>query len=563
MTRVTKILGTAGAGKSTTAREEIVNELANGTEPRETCICSFTRAAVSDIREGVEEAVNSEKGLPLHFADEVSVLTFNALCLRAAREGGFEDSELIALDKKRDEEAFQAFFESEMPQFEFSTPNPDDFEFDTTGAKMVAAYNNIRALGCTEIEDFARQSQGMNLGCTRPEFLQFVKRWGEWKRETGNRQHADYVQYVRERELVPRRRDGGDYRVLVIDEFQDLSPHQYSVYKLWRDSGEFDRIIIAGDAAQSIYGFRGANPVYLIRTPADKVIELSESHRCAPEVMKYANKLIAGEGYYESKLSSARDDDIPGTVEENYRVDGLKGVIPLVKAYVEESGSVFLLARRNKDVTKLARVLTEGGIPHTSVSPAGADKHEGLWYWDYPLNSLLVLFRNWARGLPVSPKRVESFLKNTTLENEYTYRVNVGVTKILQEDEAAPQPTENGKLPPEVMAYMTGFQTVRQALDALDLEEKRVEALRNALNANAESPPTQVRIGTIHSSKGLTADSCILFGDTTATRLKTLNKGGEEFREEKRLYFVGVTRARGGVSIVSGLFGSERSPVLA
>jgi superfamily I DNA/RNA helicase len=51
-------------------------------------------------------------------------------------------------------------------------------------------------------------------------------------------------------------------------------------------------------------------------------------------------------------------------------------------------------------------------------------------------------------------------------------------------------------------------------------------------------------------------------GYTTGQRLKTLNEGGEELAEEKRLYHVGVTRAQDSVVIVSGVFGSERSPVL-
>jgi superfamily I DNA/RNA helicase len=51
-------------------------------------------------------------------------------------------------------------------------------------------------------------------------------------------------------------------------------------------------------------------------------------------------------------------------------------------------------------------------------------------------------------------------------------------------------------------------------------------------------------------------------GYTSGKRLKKLNKGGEELREEKRLYHVGVTRARDSVFVVGGLFGSDWSPVL-
>ena len=562
MTHVTKIKGCAGAGKSYRTREEIVAELETGVAPVETCISSFTRAACADIREGVEEAVGSQEGLPESFADEVEVSTFNALCLRAARADGFEDEELIALDSHSDEEYFKAFFAEEMPRYSFKTPNPEDYEIDSAGAKMVNAFKRMRGMGHNDIDDFARESKSMDLGCPRPEFLIFVALWSSWKRETGYRQHSDYVAYVRENELVPERDNGEKYRVLVVDEFQDLSPLQYAVYAMWRDSGEFDRVIIAGDAAQSIYGFRGADPRYFERTPADEEIELAESRRCAPDVIEYADQIIAGEGYFSSKLSSVREDDVRGLVKDNYRVDDLKGLSRLVKKHTENFGSTFVLARRNKDVGKIAKALNEAGIPHTSVSPAAAEKYEGLWYWDDPLPDLRLLFRNWERGKLLSPLWVRAFLKHSTIENEYTYRVDYGVERLLREDEDAPEPNRHGMCPPEVMDYVTDGMSVAEALASLDLDEARVDALKNALRSGVNAGPSQVRVGTIHSSKGLECDAAIIMGYTTGKRLTKLNEVGEELREEKRLYHVGVTRARDSVFVVGGLFGSDWSPVL-
>jgi superfamily I DNA/RNA helicase len=532
-------------------------------EPRGSCIASFTRAATEDVNEGLAEAVEENDEYPESFAD-VDVVTFNALCLRAARMDGFEDSDLISLDAKGDEEVFRAFFAEEMPGITFKTPNPEDFEIDSPGAKMVHEYNLIRAEGGTDIADFARESQGRDLGCQRPDFLRFVALWQTWKRETGNRQHDDYVEYVLDNELVPDVPGSDDsYNVLVVDEFQDLNPIQYVVYKLWRESDEFDRIIIAGDAAQSIYGFRGADPRYFVHTPADEVIELAESRRCAPEVIEYADSLIAGEDYFESKLSSAREDnDFRGMVKD-YSVSDLDALTRLVRKHTDMFNSTYVLARRNKDVGKIARALNRAGIPHLSVSPAAAGKHEGLWYWDEPLGDLLVLFRNWENRKTLSPLWVNEFLKNTTVENVYSENAKLGIKYLLKNAPAdAPEMTRHGMCPPEVMDYVTDGMSVAEALVSLDLNEARVDALKNALRSGTNAGPSQVRAGTIHSSKGLECDAAIIMGYTTGQRLKTLNEGGEELAEEKRLYHVGVTRAQDSVVIVSGVFGSERSPVL-
>lgn len=565
MTRVTKVKGCAGAGKSHTTRELLFAAFADrDVEPWQSCIASFTRAATEDVEGGLTEAVEDNDEYPESFAD-VDVVTFNALCLRAARGDGFKHSELISLDSKGDEEVFREFFDDEMPRISFSTPKPEDFGIDSLGAKMVHEYNLIRAEGGTNIEDFARESQSRDLGCSRPDFLRFVAVWTVWKRETGNRQHDDYVEYVLGNELVPDiPGSDGSYNVLVVDEFQDLNPIQYAVYKLWRDSGEFDHIIIAGDAAQSIYGFRGADPRYFVHTPADEVIELAESYRCAPKIIEYADRLIAGEGYFESKLSSARKDkDVRGMVKD-YSVTNLDALTRLVRNHTNTFNSTYVLARRNKDVGMIARALNRAGIPHLSVSPAAAEKHEGLWYWDEPLPDLLLLFRNWENQKTLSPLWVNEFLKNTTVENVYSDNAKLGIKHLIKNAPAdAPDLTRRGMCPPEVMDYVTDGMSLAEALASLDLEEGRVEALKSALRSEHPISPSQIKIGTIHSSKGLEAEAVILMANSSATRAKKLGTDVDARAEEKRLYHVGVTRAKDSVLLVSGLFGSKRSPVLA
>src|SRR5699024_8421063 len=92
-----------------------------------------------------------------------------------------------------------------------------------------------------------------------------LRSWDAYKRNAEPRrfEHHDYVDACLKRDYAP------EVRLLCIDEFQDLSPVEYALYKLWRDSGEIDWIYVAGDVNQSIYSFRCATPFYLSATDVD------------------------------------------------------------------------------------------------------------------------------------------------------------------------------------------------------------------------------------------------------------------------------------------------------
>lgn len=95
-------------------------------------------------------------------------------------------------------------------------------------------------------------------------------------------EHADYVDAVIDENLTP------PADVLFIDEFQDLSPQEYLLYKTWRDSGEIDEIYIAGDPNQSVYSFRAGTPLYFEETDSDADVMLKETHRCPDDIATVA-----------------------------------------------------------------------------------------------------------------------------------------------------------------------------------------------------------------------------------------------------------------------------------
>jgi len=132
-----------------------------------------------------------------------------------------------------------------------------------------------------------------------------MESWDRYKTEQGYHQHDDYIREVWDQSRsLP-------VTTLFIDEFQDLNPLQYAVYKTWRNSDMIDRIYIAGDPNQSVYSFRGADPKYFVETAADSVERQSKSYRCPTTIVERANRILGNQG--EMTMQARRTG---GRVEE-------------------------------------------------------------------------------------------------------------------------------------------------------------------------------------------------------------------------------------------------------
>ncbi|MGO4582467.1 ATP-dependent DNA helicase UvrD2 [Arthrobacter sp. 2RAF6] len=84
------------------------------------------------------------------------------------------------------------------------------------------------------------------------------------------------------------------YRHFVVDEYQDVSPLQQRLLELWL--GGRDELCVVGDSSQTIYSFTGASPRHLLgfkgRYPSATVVKLVRDYRSTPQVVKLANDLL-------------------------------------------------------------------------------------------------------------------------------------------------------------------------------------------------------------------------------------------------------------------------------
>ena len=166
------------------------------------------------------------------------------------------------------------------------------------------------------------------------------------------------------------------YHAFTVDEYQDVNLLQQTLLDAWL--GPRDDLCVVGDDYQSIYGFTGATPDYLLgvpeRFPNAAVIRLEENYRSTPEVLELANRLVPKLGGAEKTLRPVRpagpEPDVrpfaTPEAEAEHLVERIRGAgCPL-----EE---IAILCRTHARLADFEAVLAEAGIPHQGASLLARD----------------------------------------------------------------------------------------------------------------------------------------------------------------------------------------------
>ncbi|MGW0161856.1 ATP-dependent DNA helicase UvrD2 [Mycobacterium sp. NPDC003323] len=324
------------------------------------------------------------------------------------------------------------------------------------------------------------------------------------------------------------------YRCFVVDEYQDVTPLQQRVLDAWL--GNRDDLTVVGDANQTIYSFTGATPRYLLdfsrRFPEATVVRLERDYRSTPEVVSLANRVIAAARgrMAGSKLHLVGQRDPgpkPSFAEYPDEVAEAAAVAKKVKKLIESgtaAAEIAVLYRINAQSEVYEEALTEAGI---AFQVRGG---EGFFSRQEIRQALIALQRNVDRDTEGDlPAFVRAILEPLGL----TAEPPTG-TKARERWEALLALAE---LVDEEVAQ-------RPSLDLAGL----LAELRQ--RADARHPPVVqgVTLASLHAAKGLEWDAVFLVGlaDGTLPISHALSHGpdSEAVEEERRLLYVGVTRAR-------------------
>ncbi|MDI2131033.1 ATP-dependent DNA helicase UvrD2 [Yinghuangia seranimata] len=324
------------------------------------------------------------------------------------------------------------------------------------------------------------------------------------------------------------------YRHFTVDEYQDVNPLQQRLLDLW--SGSARSLCVVGDASQTIYSFTGATPAFLLgfrhRHRDAEVVELVRDYRSTPQVVNLANRLLThatGEAAkHRLELVSQRDaGPEPEFTEYPDEPAEAEGVARRVKALLAKgvrAAEIAVLFRTNSQSESYEQALADLGVPYVL---RGAER-----FFERPeVRQAAVLLRGAARSAGDG--------SGGGLAAE--------VGAVLASGGWAPEPpTGSGQVRErwESLAALVrlaeDFAAGRPGATLQDFVDELAE------RANAQHAPTVegVTLASLHAAKGLEWDAVFLVGLTEGMMPITYADTDEKVEEERRLLYVGITRAR-------------------
>ena len=330
------------------------------------------------------------------------------------------------------------------------------------------------------------------------------------------------------------------YRHFVVDEYQDVSPLQQRLLDAWL--GDRDDLCVVGDANQTIYSFAGATPEHLLgfrrRFPSAVVVRLERDYRSTPQVVTLANRLVRGGAADLTLVGQRADGPEPSFAECDDEPAEAARVAAECRRLVDgglPAAEIAVLFRINAQSEVYEQALADARVPYVLRG--------GERFFDRPeIREARLLFRGAARadeGSAVLSATVRSVLGG------------------LNWREDAPPSGGTARERWESLSALVGLADDLAAATpgaTLAMLVTELEA-----RAEAQHAPTVqgVTLASLHSAKGLEWDAVFLVGLTDTTVPIQHATTSDQIAEERRLLYVGITRARQRLSLSWAL---ARSP---
>ena len=510
-----RVLAGAGTGKTRAITHRIAYGVASGVyNPTEVLAVTFTTRAAGEMRGrlralgagGVQARTFHSAALrqaryfwPRVYGGELPVLTESKLALmgNAARRNRVETDQATLRD-----------LASEVEWAKVSNVRPDDYASVATArgrsvtghdpatvARVFATYEEVkRDQGRMDMEDV--------LLCAAALLTEDDRVAAEVRRQ---------------------------YKHFVVDEFQDVSPIQSALLDLWL-GGRHD-LCVVGDPAQTIYSFAGANASYLTdfgkKHPHTTSVELVRNYRSTPQVIAAANQLLAGTGSAGVQLRSQRDagPDVRYAehADEVAEAEQVAADILALTRRGVPTREIAVLFRINAQSEAFEEALAARGIAYVVRGAA-------RFFERREVRQAVTLLRGNARSDGGSGDGLVADVRAVLAGMGWSAQAPTGRGNIRDQWESLQAIVSQAE------DYAAGRETAAMTDFVEELDRRAAEQ---------HAPVAEgVTLATLHAAKGLEWDAVFLAGMHDGTMPIVYAEGPAAIEEERRLLYVGMTRAR-------------------
>ncbi len=526
----TLVIAGPGTGKTKTLTAHIAYLMEEcGEKPSEITAVTFTNQAAGELRERLRQCLGKGKK-----TSALQIGTFHSICLNTLKAAGrkvlvADETETLELAKELKEE----FGRSEKPEellLKISRWR-NGAEGEEPEARLLEAYEaKLRESGRVDFDGLlleglrlAEESQGES-----------------WR---------------------------GHFSCLCVDEFQDINPLQYRLLLAWNRGGK--ELFAIGDPDQSIYGFRGSDPgcFHLLKEEDAlcREIHLKENYRSGQEILRLAEAVIGENPGSRTPLDARRGSGLPVrlacagsemgeaifTAKEINRLTGGIGMLEAQENFrnrerrARSFGEIAVLFRTHQEARLLETCLKKEGIPYVVAGREAFLKED-------PVRGTIAFFRSLTNLEDPGERALSLKLLWNLPEDPMSLEIYESAARRYL-------PLLSEKAPGEILEtwnreWNWTKQNGMERLKEISLFYSTMEEFLNALLLGVESDLKRcgekqyngdaVTLTTLHGSKGLEFPAVILYGVRKGQIPFESKKHKTDLQEERRLFYVGLTRAK-------------------
>lgn len=574
------VLAGPGSGKTAVITRRIRELTRQGVAAGNILVITFTKAAAAEMRERFEQLQEPEE--ETYASGRVNFGTFHAVFFKILKYAYQWDASNII----REEDSIQLL--SDIIR-KLSMEIEDEREFIDGIRSEISKIKSERI----DIKSY------YSMNCPEEQFQRIFLEYTEKMRQRRLLDFDDILLYTYE--LLVKRPDilkiwQEKYQYILIDEFQDINRVQYDIIRMLAKPQ--DNLFVVGDDDQSIYGFRGARPELMLMFPKDyprtKQVLLNYNYRSQERIVQAAGNVIGNnKKRFPKDICATKAAELP-VLTERFPTQEEEGerIVELIRRYKAQGipyKEMALLFRTNTQARSVMGKLISHNIPFqmrdavpnlfdhwiaknmiSYIKAAMGSRERGLilqimnrpnrYLSRETLTDPVVDFNKWKwlyRNRDWMVDRIDKLeydLNMIAKTNPYA-AINY-IRRGVGYDDYLTSYAEYRRMKPEdLLEIVSELQESAREFETFEAWFAYMEEYRHELERQKELRERQnidgVMLATMHSSKGLEYEVVILpdVNEGITPYKKAVSE--DELEEERRMYYVAMTRAKKYLHIFS------------